>query len=345
MEYLVAQSSFQFVLTPWKQVRMKCCELFSGIGGLREGFSEYISECISYDMNENANIVYKSNFKEKPRNRSISCLKLADIENFDIILLSPNCQPFTQGGKGLDNEDERTKPLLHVMKLINDMEIERLPSFIFLENVAPFFDSKTYALLEQILIEKVYSIQPTILSPHQIGVPNYRKRFYCLAWKDNNPRKIELVTCPFEDVVVVPVSLRKYLEGVNQKGNLVPSERIAKFPTYKYDVVSLSCNHSSTITKSYGSKNLIGCGSLLTDSDICTFLCKSQREFSATDVISIKPRFMSHKELLILFGFPKTYKIDCELTESQKLKLIGNSVNVTVVRYLARYMLSTIYLK
>ncbi|CAG8575867.1 10785_t:CDS:1, partial [Acaulospora colombiana] len=61
-----------------------------------------------------------------------------DIEeyNANCWLMSPPCQPYTRGGKGLDDQDQRAKGLLHLIHVLSELSIP--PEYIFLENVLNF---------------------------------------------------------------------------------------------------------------------------------------------------------------------------------------------------------------
>ena len=305
-------------------------ELFSGIGGLRMGFRKYIKSCTSYDMNENANQVYKLNFGESPKNNSITSLNEKDVMGFGTWLLSPNCQPFTRGGNELDDQDYRTKPFLKIIELLHNLKSN--PRRIFVENVAQFYGSRTYVRLRDVLLSKGYTIQPIITSPHQIGIPNRRVRCYILAWQDT-PIELDVIEGPLDSDVRAVINLRSFI-GNDDLGDLVQKAWLLKYPNYRFDVVSLDCNHSSTFTKSYGSKHLKGSGSLL--GDYCTHLCGNDSGIEHT--INSNPRFMSPEQLLLIAGFPRSFDMGNSLTTKQKCALIGNSVNVKVIEYLADFI-------
>ncbi|KAG0234029.1 tRNA (cytosine-5-)-methyltransferase [Actinomortierella wolfii] len=122
---------------------IRALEFFSGIGGLHFGFLASGAEgevLASFDMNEHANATYEKSFGKKPVSRGIDKLKLKELEkyNANCWLMSPPCQPYTRGGKLLDDKDTRAKPLLCTLDLLEEMEDHQLPTYIFLENVKNF---------------------------------------------------------------------------------------------------------------------------------------------------------------------------------------------------------------
>ena len=309
--------------------KLNCLELFSGIGGLRLGFKDYIENCTSFDMNEHANVVYTQNFNSTPNNTSISYLKEKDITGFDIWLMSPNCQPFTIRGNMEDEKDTRTEPFLHVIQLLS--MVKSPPQYLFLENVPQFYNSNTYNLFKKVLLKQHYTIQPVIMCPSELGIPNTRKRCFLFAHL-SEPKELPLLSFPI-DPFRVKYTLKDYL-GDSPNGELVPIELFKKFPNFIHDIVTIDCYKTSTFTKSYGSKNILRNGSFI--GSICTLEHKDQ--YDLDKVIHSKARFLSVDQLLILFGFPKDFKMD-NVTQKQKYALIGNSVNVNVISCLANHFL------
>ena len=98
--------------------KLKVLELYSGIGGMHYGLklSKLNADVVAaVDINPNANLVYKHNFPEtKILNKTIEGIKLDELNrlNFDIILMSPPCQPFTRQGNQNGMNDNRAKSFL-----------------------------------------------------------------------------------------------------------------------------------------------------------------------------------------------------------------------------------------
>ncbi|KAG9063809.1 tRNA (cytosine-5-)-methyltransferase [Linnemannia hyalina] len=120
---------------------IRALEFFSGIGGLHFGFNASGANgqvLESFDMNQQANDTYKLSFGKSPISRGIDRLMVKDIEkyNANCWLMSPPCQPYTRGGKLLDDQDNRAKPLLHLLDQLEKMKTP--PQYLFLENVKNF---------------------------------------------------------------------------------------------------------------------------------------------------------------------------------------------------------------
>ncbi|XP_039982589.1 tRNA (cytosine(38)-C(5))-methyltransferase isoform X2 [Xiphias gladius] len=134
------------------------------------------------DINTTANQIYRHNFPDTPLlNKTIEGITLDDFNklSFDVILMSPPCQPFTRIGLKGDIHDPRTKSLLYLLDLLP--RLRRLPRFILLENVKGFESSSARELLVKTLMECGYTFQEMMVSPTSVGIPNSRLRYFLIA--------------------------------------------------------------------------------------------------------------------------------------------------------------------
>ncbi|XP_077664294.1 tRNA (cytosine(38)-C(5))-methyltransferase isoform X3 [Eretmochelys imbricata] len=140
---------------------VRVLELYSGIGGMHQALRE---SCISaevvaaVDVNTVANEVYKHNFPSTPLwAKTIEGITLAELNrlSFDMILMSPPCQPFTR--------------------------LQRLPKYILLENVKGFETSSARDKLVETLKKCGFKYQEFLLSPTYLGIPNSRLRYFLIA--------------------------------------------------------------------------------------------------------------------------------------------------------------------
>ncbi|CAG8526170.1 5253_t:CDS:2, partial [Dentiscutata erythropus] len=178
---------------------IRCLEFFSGIGGLHYSLNLACSlgEVVaSFDINIIANATYKHNFGKNPVTKGIDFLSADDIERYDANcwLMSPPCQPYTRGGKGLDDQDPRAKGLLHLIDILP--KLSNPPNYIFLENVLNFEKSKSREKLITQLCQMNYEIHECLLTPLQFGIPNNRLRYYLIARKLQEFNKQEKVITP-----------------------------------------------------------------------------------------------------------------------------------------------------
>ncbi|KAF9579863.1 tRNA (cytosine-5-)-methyltransferase [Lunasporangiospora selenospora] len=137
---------------------IKALEFFSGIGGLHFGFNASGVEgkvLESFDMNQQANEAYKLSFKKPP------------------------VSPYTRGGKLLDDQDNRAKPLLRLLDQLENMATP--PTYIFLENVKNFEESRSREMMIRVLRAKGYVFRECLLTPYHFGIPNDRLRYFLMA--------------------------------------------------------------------------------------------------------------------------------------------------------------------
>ncbi|KAJ2377241.1 hypothetical protein IW150_001494 [Coemansia sp. RSA 2607] len=349
---------------------------------------------MSFDMNENANSVYEHNFGMRPNNKAIDYLETNDIDRHkaDCWLLSPPCQPYTRGGKYLDDEDPRARGLIHLLKLMP--KLKHVPSYVLLENVMNFENSVSRRLLVETLGSLGFEIHECLLSPVQFGIPNNRLRYFLVATRreqyvqasaDERKKYTDEYLLRGKDCVhsewpfgpatktaltkpMAPLTEyidNKYNEDMSLK---VPESDILKRKRLEFDIVQPTSTQTSTFTKAYGSRHLIGAGSLLQTKNLDIV----ENGFGSPDrLLDLGLRFFSPQEVAKLHHFPYTSNSEAEcasctktddpgkstsdntspqpiryklsfpkqISQKQQLKLLGNSLNVHVVAELIKHIL------
>ncbi|KAJ2097286.1 hypothetical protein GGI16_004604 [Coemansia sp. S142-1] len=380
-----------------------CLEFFSGIGGLHYGLqlSGIRGKVVmSFDMNENANTVYEHNFGYRPNNKAIDYLDLQDIDQYqaNCWLLSPPCQPYTRGGKYLDDQDPRARGLIHLLQLLP--QLKTTPDFLLLENVMNFENSRSRTMLVTTLGHLGFKVYEFLVSPVQLGIPNNRLRYFLvarrewpqphsgsaedsgesetyIAWVAANKQRtdeylqrgrdavytqwpIDLATgnAPVNAADVALESLASYIDlaANDDPSLLVPEAHILKRKNLEFDIVRASSPSTSTFTKGYGSKHLIGSGSLLQTKKLDVV----ENGFKSPErLLDLGLRFFSPKEVALLHHFPYvecksqsdttdlpqdavpeyTLSFPPATTQRQRLQLLGNSLNAKVVAELLKQVL------
>uniref|UniRef100_V9KYX4 tRNA (cytosine(38)-C(5))-methyltransferase n=1 Tax=Callorhinchus milii TaxID=7868 RepID=V9KYX4_CALMI len=134
------------------------------------------------DINTVANEVYKHNFPSTHLYpKTIEGMTLDDFNrlDFDMILMSPPCQPFTRIGSQKDVLDPRTKSFLYILDILP--RLSKTPKYILLENVKGFETSVARDKLIQTLESCGYNYQEFLLTPTCLGIPNSRLRYFLIA--------------------------------------------------------------------------------------------------------------------------------------------------------------------
>lgn len=183
-------------------------DLFSGVGGLSLGFQRAGFDLVgSFDSWERAVEVYKNNFKHPAF--------VADLSNADevipqitalkpdLIIGGPPCQDFSQAGKR--NEGGRAN-LTHVFsKIVAGLS----PDVFIMENVARAESSNAYKMARAEFRKAGYGLTEIVLDASYCGVPQKRKRFFCIGKKQEYEQfllgTIKAAMSP------VPMTLRQHL--------------------------------------------------------------------------------------------------------------------------------------
>jgi tRNA (cytosine38-C5)-methyltransferase len=350
------------------EIEMAACggirmiEFFSGIGGMRYAVENSIKQsksswsltsCQAYDISLHANNTYRQNF---PHDTSPVCTKLVeqlkpkDLDGkADLWTMSPPCQPFTttRGSKSLDKEDKRCNGFKGIITLLT--EIQDKPKYILLENVKGFSTSQMIQEWYACLHQNGYSYKQYLVSPVQIGIPNHRQRCYILCersdrWKDATEIEQDIVI-PAEEPNrkqqqhVVGDYLDTSLSDEGLKDYLVPDSVLQKDWARQVGVVANMDRATHCFTAGYGRIFHRATGSLLLLRAPEDSLAESPLDRSDMMKYSNRLRRFTPKELLALFGFPRTFEFPEGSNLGQQYKLIGNSINVTVVTFLMKELL------
>jgi tRNA (cytosine38-C5)-methyltransferase len=263
-------------------------------------------------------------------------------------------------GKQRDHMDSRAAGLLHLINLLNDMA--EVPLYVFLENVPGFETSHCHELLLGVLKKKQYEVEEYMVVPTDpaIGIPNRRRRYYLCARHQSirtgsNFLSDRLVTT-FEQVGF-SANLEKrpfadYYDSSNDDDVTyqVPLDYIRSAKDYRFDIVDprktdITC---ATFTKAYGSKYVIGSGSLIQTKGYELGLYQPDDQ-NILPLLGL--RFFSPAEIADLHALPikksgrhqyeggreeddVTFEFPDSLTLIQKYRLLGNGLNVRVVALL-----------
>lgn len=349
--------------------KLRGLEFYSGMGGLHyalinacnklDSMGSKVSADIAmaFDINTTANSVYERNFHSKVCPKTISSFTseyLDGLQASDIWLLSPPCQPYTRQGKTLDTWDPRAESFLHLLTVIPQMK--NRPLLLLIENVVGFESSETRKLLVQMLEGSGYRFQEFHLSPHQIGIPNTRTRYFCLASLETTPigppstnSTSVLNYIPecglFDAVTHLPVSaiqpLSTYLEAHSEDPDggaaffqpfMVPESVLVK-SGMSFDLTFPTHSRSCCFTKNYG-RLVEGTGSVLQTAPEHVKGIPNEPD----SLKLLKLRYFTPREIARLHGFPD----HCDLSlasKKQSYALLGNSLNVTLVSELLVHLL------
>ena len=317
---------------------LKCASFFAGVGGIDLGFEKtnnfkvvYANEIDPYPVK-----TYELNSNIKVDCRDIKDVKSDEIPDFDVLLAGFPCQAFSIAGrrKGFDDEKGRGTLFFEVARIIK----EKQPKIVFLENVknlASHNDGKTLETILKTLDQLGYYVKSDILNAMDYGnIPQNRERIYIVCFKDENlrnnfifPEKIQLTT-KLDDVIDFHTKIddKYYYTKGKFKGDIYEKLVEAmddKNAIYQWRRKYVRKNRSGvipTLTANQGEGGHNVC-LILTDNGI---------------------RKMTPHECFNAQGFPKSFKIPKDLSNSRLYKQAGNSVCVSVITRIAKQIYKTI---
>ena len=177
--------------------KYKFIDLFAGLGGFHHALDK-----LGHEMGFNVECVFASELKEDLRrlysanyhipfeeiNSDVTLLDSEEkietlVPKHDILCAGFPCQPFSKAGKQEGFEDSAGRGVLfnYIAAIIR----YRRPKYIFLENVANLKShdkGRTWCVIHDKLDKELnYDVREIILSPHEFGYPQHRKRIYIVG--------------------------------------------------------------------------------------------------------------------------------------------------------------------
>lgn len=187
---------------------MRVVDLFSGCGGLSQGFKAADYKVVAaFDSWNEAVEIYKQNFSHHAEVRNLTDTKQSvDVVagwTPDIIVGGPPCQDFSHAGSR--TEGDRANLTLVFAKIVCKVK----PAWFVMENVDRAQKSNAYREARKIFKGCGYGLTEVILDASFYGVPQKRKRFFSIAglYEDDEVLK------PFLDALKTktPMTVRDYL--------------------------------------------------------------------------------------------------------------------------------------
>ena len=175
-------------------------DLFAGLGGFHIALESLGCKCVfTSELKEDLQQLYKLNFPNTSRiEGDITKVDLTTIPHHDILCAGFPCQPFSQAGKRQGFSDEgRGNMFDYICAIIKERgQVNDKPKFLLLENVSNLKghdNGNTWRIIQERLNTLGYYVSGEILSPHQFGIPQHRKRIYIVGLRkdlvDSNESK------------------------------------------------------------------------------------------------------------------------------------------------------------
>ncbi len=287
-------------------------DLFCGIGGFRVAVEQISSElaipvkCVfSSDIDEDCQRAYEANFGEKPAG-DITAVKAGDIPDHDILLAGFPCQPFSIIGHRKGFEDTRGTLFFEIARILE----AKKPMAFVLENVkllAGHNNGKTLKRIMTALRELGYHADFRIFNALDFGLPQKRERIFIVGFKKAcffDWPKGGLQMIPLKDILEENVP-KQYYASAYIRNNRLKKQKPTKEPTIWHEN---KAGHISAYPYS----------------------CALRAGASYNYLLVNGERRLTAREMLRLQGFPDSFNIVCNY--SQTRKQAGNSLPVPVAK-------------
>ena len=179
---------------------MKFVDLFAGLGGFRVALERLGHECVfASELELQLQETYRRNFPHGPEIHGDIRMSKQYLPPHDVLCAGFPCQPFSKSGAQAGLSDETSGTLFH--EILDILKCHR-PSYVILENVGNFErhdEGRTWRIVKSNLGSLGYEVRATdhvtsggdgLLSPHHLGFPHHRERFFAVASRKDVPKNV-----------------------------------------------------------------------------------------------------------------------------------------------------------
>ncbi|HEY3155373.1 MAG TPA: DNA (cytosine-5-)-methyltransferase [Candidatus Eisenbacteria bacterium] len=203
---------------------MRFVDLFAGLGGFHYALRALGHECVfASEIDPELRELYARNFPDSARRVFGDIREFAHrVPRHDVLCAGFPCQPFSKSGYQRGRRDRRRGTLFHEIAAILE---HHLPRYVILENVGNFERhnyGRTWRIVRQTLQRLGYCVRGTthvasgghgLISPHHLGYPQSRERFFIVASlnqlrEDPFPKADRTRVTTLGDIVMRPRELR-----------------------------------------------------------------------------------------------------------------------------------------
>lgn len=287
----------------------KYIDLFCGIGGFHQAADSVGMKCVfACDIDDAARNAYEHNYGIKPAG-DITNIDSESIPDHDILFAGFPCQPFSIIGSREGFADARGTLFFEIARIIE----AKKPLAFILENVKQLATHDKGKTLERILEilrkELKYKVEHKIFNALDFGLPQKRERVLIVGFRD------EISGFNWSAIEKVPMKPLSELLEKNPDPRHFVSERIKR---------ARLAAHAPKVTPSVWHENKSG------NISSHPFSCALRAGASYNYLLVDGERRLSAREMLRLQGFPDSFEIACN--ESQTRKQAGNAVPVPMVK-------------
>ncbi|HBL10425.1 MAG TPA: DNA (cytosine-5-)-methyltransferase [Cyanobacteria bacterium UBA11162] len=299
---------------------MSGLDLFAGCGGLSLGFQNVGFDIIAaFDNWEPAIKVYQKNFFHQAFLCDIQSLdkdfNFLKKLNSELIIGGPPCQDFSSAGKRNEYLGRGNLTLIFA-EIIAAVK----PKWFVMENVDRVAKSNIYKIARNIFKDAGYGISEKILDASLCGVPQKRKRFFCVGELEGQDKKLESY---FEaNLAKYPLTVREYFRDYLEEN--IGIEHYYRHPrSYRRRAIFSIDEPSPTVR------------------GVNRPIPKTYKEHPGDSTgLSSDLRPLSTLERSYIQTFPRNFIFEGSKTDLEQM--IGNAVPVKLAEYVARCLLQYI---
>ena len=296
---------------------LKCADLFCGIGGFHIAAADLGHQVVfASDIDPHARKAYQHNFGLAPAG-DITQIDAADIPDHDLLFAGFPCQPFSIIGQRNGFADPRGELFFEIERIAR----RKRPKGIVMENVKQLATAQKGQVIKYIqdALEDIgYTVDYKVLNALDFGLPQKRERVIIVAaltpfrnfpWHTSRP----------------PMTPLASLLERNPNPKHFVSERIRQ---------KRRAAHTASIQPAIWHENKGG------NISSHPFSCALRAGASYNYLLVDGERRPTPRELLRLQGFPDTFEIVCN--DSQTRKQAGNAIPIPMVKAAIKNLIDTI---
>jgi DNA (cytosine-5)-methyltransferase 1 len=283
-------------------------DLFAGIGGFHQAADALDGECVfASEIDAEAKRAYTENYNLVPFG-DITQIGVSEIPDHDVLLAGFPCQPFSIIGKKLGFDDIRGTLFFEIARILE----EKKPKLFVLENVKQLKthnNGKTLKIILKKLEDLEYKVFYDVLNALNFGLPQKRERIIIAGFLNKS------VDFSFPN----PKHQGK-LEDILEKDDAIDDKYFAS----ETIVEKRKVKHTSEYFPGIWHENKGG------NISSYPYSCALRAGASYNYLLVNGIRRLTPREMLRLQGFPDSFKIVCN--DSQTRKQAGNAVPVNVIK-------------
>lgn len=186
---------------------VRTVDLFCGCGGMSLGFQNAGFEIVgAFDLWNSALACYNTNFSHQAiildLSKKNTALRHIRPLNPEVIIGGPPCQDFSSAGER--TEGARANLTVSFAKLIKSLR----PKYFIMENVSRAQMSQAYKEARKLFKDAGYGLTEQILDASKCGVPQKRKRLFCIGALNEEDGFLDAYLSHNQSVL--PMTVRQY---------------------------------------------------------------------------------------------------------------------------------------